>query len=238
MATAPHGAQPLEPDTGVDRVQLRSLVARIAAGQQDALRPLYESTVALAHAIALRVLIDRSLAEDAVADTYLQVWRKAPHYDPERATVLGWISMIARSRAVDLKRRRLAQRELVLGRDPTVASADPGLGRSEGAGAALDSTSVVRAACASERIEQVRAAIEALPDAQRVAVETAFFGGLTHVEVAARLDVPLGTIKTRIRSGVALLRARLSGLDGDLHATDLPPGPLSAEGAGRSRGGR
>lgn len=208
-------------------------MARVAAGQEDAVRPLYEDTVALVYGIARRVLRDPSLAEDAVAETYLHVWRKAPQYDPERASVTGWLGMIARSRAVDLKRRRRVHRERALEDDPTTVAGESAHG--DGATEAADATTVVRAAYDSERMEQIREALASLSDDQRVAVECAFFEGLTHVEVAERLDTPLGTIKTRIRTGIAHLRTRLAmiGNDFEVAATDLvPETPGGAAGEG------
>lgn len=182
---------------------LPSLIHRIAGGQRDALRMLYEATAELAYRSARRVLEDCALAEDAVAETYLQVWRAPQRYDAARGTVSGWIAMIARARALDQRRRQRGIDAIPL---------EPELEGVEGSNVEALVGPVVEAAQVSERAEFVRKALLGLPQKQRVAVECAFFHGLTHVQAAARLGEPLGTTKARIKAGLESLRFTLEPL--------------------------
>lgn len=175
----------------------------VAAGHEPSLRALYDATVSKVFGVARCILVDGALAEDAVADAYAQVWRDAGQYDPARSTVRNWIAMIVRARSIDLRRRRAARTE-----------------RED----ALDAAAAIEAvehgpaghAHVRERERLVRGALTALPPEQRVAVEAAFFGGLTHAEVARALGAPLGTVKSRIRAGLAYLRQSLGNLEAEL----------------------
>src|SRR5215208_6181750 len=175
------------------------LVQSIAAGDQLALHALYERTHRIVFTMAMRITANRETAEGLTLDVFHDVWRRAARYDPANGTVLGWIMNQARSRAID--RLRFESRK---------KRSDGGNGGGEmqpEAEAAPDPRDVLEL---REQGEALRAALAALTPDERTAIETTFFGGLTHAEAAARLGQPLGTIKTRIRSGLHKLRHALT----------------------------
>lgn len=184
---------------------LLHLVQRVSRGDEGALALLYDSTSAHAYGMALQVLGERHAAEEAVVDVFAQVWRRAATYDASRGSVLAWITILARSRAIDVRRRRGRRSEREVEFD---------LERLELEGGSLPDP--FEESRESERAGLVRKALARLPVEQRRAVETSFFGGLSHSEVARALGLPLGTIKSRIRAGLAGLRAALAGLEGEL----------------------
>jgi RNA polymerase sigma-70 factor, ECF subfamily len=173
------------------------LINSIAAGDQRALYVLFERTHRLVFTLMLRITNNRETTEELTLDVFHDVWRRASTYDVAGGSVLGWIMNQARSRAID--RVRFEQRKKRVnhhGDDPLPATdtSDP------------DGAFDVR-----EQGRLLRNALSGLTEAERQAIETAFFSELTYVEVAARLNQPLGTVKTRIRSGLAKLRQALSG---------------------------
>jgi RNA polymerase sigma-70 factor, ECF subfamily len=172
------------------------IVRAIAAGDQSALRVLYDRTHRLVFTLTMRISGNRATAEELTLDVFHDVWRRASQYDAANGSVIGWIMNQARSRAID--RLRLAQRQ---------KRSDPGTDAPESASAADDSE---RALEARERSRVLTNALALLSPAEREAIETAFFFEASYAEVAARLDQPLGTIKTRIRSGLMKLRRALS----------------------------
>jgi len=178
-------------------VRLGGLIARTVRGDEAAFAALYDATVAVVHGLALRIVGDVGAAEEVTADVYLQVWRQAVRYDATRATPLGWLLMLARSRAIDRVRARAAQRREVgsLQEALQLASAAPGPHED---------------AIIAERRRIVVAALDALPSEQRAAIELAYYGGKSHREIAAALNLPLGTVKTRIRIGMSRLRDALA----------------------------
>lgn len=171
------------------------LVQSIAAGDQLALHALYERAHRIVFTFILRITANREIAEELTIDVFHDVWRRAARYEAENGTVLGWIMNQARSRAVDRLRfeGRLKRRQNGDVAPPTEPSPDP-----------RDVFELL------ERRRSLRAALRNLTPDERQAIEATFFAGLTHVEAAARLDQPLGTIKTRIRSGLHKLRQRLT----------------------------
>lgn len=181
-----------------------ALVARMRTGDERALAALYDRHAPALLGLVLRIVRERSEAEAVLMEAFLQAWRTASRFEHERGTVLGWLTTMARSRAIDHVRAS-ARRER---REPVVA--DP-----TGALQLVDTSSV---ADPSEHVESeetrktVEAALRTLQPAQRAAIELAFFEGLTHVEVAERLAQPIGTIKTRIRMGMLKLRELLAPL--------------------------
>jgi RNA polymerase sigma-70 factor (ECF subfamily) len=166
-----------------------ALVALAARSEEIALAELYDRFGRLAYGLALRVLRDEALAEDAVQEAFLDVWRSAARFVAERAPARAWILTLVHRRAVDLVRREQRRRA-----DPLEAAAEP-------AGAATDEEAWLR----FER-ERVQAALKELPDQQREALELAYYGGFTQSELADRLGEPLGTIKSRMFNGLSRLR--------------------------------
>lgn len=178
-----------------------ALVALVARGDEAALAELYDRVGGIAYGIAFRVLRDDRLAEDAVQEGFLAVWRSAATYRAERAQARTWIVTLVHRRAVDLVRREERRRadplELVQRQEP----ADP-------AGSAED-----EAWLGFER-ERVQQALRLLPDAQREAIELSYYGGYSQSELAERLGLPLGTIKSRMFAGLARLREVLDEAEG------------------------
>lgn len=180
------------------------LLAAAADGDEGAFEELYRSTSARAFGLAVRMVRDRAVAEEVVLDAYAQLWRKARQYDAGRGPVIAWILLLVRSRAIDRLRFEALPTRAMLPVDEVAG---------ERADAALDPEA---STLETERAQRVRAALATLPREQRVAIEAAFFGGLSHSEVAAALDAPLGTVKTRIRTGLLTLRRLLAEPLGDL----------------------
>lgn len=184
---------------------LAELVARVAQRDEEALRELYERASPRVFGMALHVLADRTLAEEALVDVFEQVWRSAASYDERRGSVASWLALLARTRAIDLQRR---QRRTQSREQELCESQAWGL-EAEGLAPDLGSADAERAAL-------VRTAVESLPQEQRQALQAAFFRGLSHSEVATALEEPLGTVKARIRSALSALRLKLARLEGDL----------------------
>ncbi|MEM9382129.1 MAG: sigma-70 family RNA polymerase sigma factor [Planctomycetota bacterium] len=182
------------------RIDLEALLARVAQGDEVALKCVYDASVDRVFGLSSRILGDGALAEDAVAETYSQVWREASRYDPTRSSVLAWIVMMARTRAIDLRRGRGLDEDRLRRME---TAAEPGDELDE---------SAASAASRVERSHVVRRAVALLPREQRVALEAAFLDGWTHLQVAERLRVPLGTVKSRIRAGLETLRRKLAEL--------------------------
>lgn len=191
-----------------------TLMERIATGDESALSIFYERYKGLVFALCLRVLRDRGEAEDVLVEVFFEMWDRASRFDPGRGSPRTYLMTLTRSRAIDRQRARRvrggplvadaaqADREGASGSGHGT-SASGGGGREAGPG---------EAAVASESRELVRRAVSELDDAQREAVELAFFDGLTHREIAQRLDTPLGTIKSRVRLGLVRLRDSLERL--------------------------
>jgi len=168
------------------------LVARIRAGDQQAMSELYDRYGRVVYAVALRVLQDTGAAEDALQDIFLQLWRKPDAFDASRGSLAAWLAVVTRHRAID----RLRQRKPEVDIEECVVAGGPDLGDE------------------AERnlvIEKVRSVLAEMNPDQRRALELAYFQGLTHTEIAEKTGEPLGTIKTRIRSGLQQLRAKFAG---------------------------
>ncbi len=166
------------------------LVRLVAADDMDALRVLYERYGSIVFGMARRVLGDRQLAEECTQDVFVALWRGAAKYEPERARVSTWLIGITRYRAIDLVRRRAAR------------PVDP-YGEIWSGDESPDSADLAATADQSRR---VAAAVAELPAPQRDALMLAYFEGLSHSEIADRLEVPLGTVKGRIRLALDRLR--------------------------------
>lgn len=174
----------------------REYLVGIAAGSQDALTLLYDETSGLLFSLALRLLNSRADAEEVVLDVYKQVWRSAGTFDSSPANVVSWLALLTRSRAIDRLRQANSRRAWEM---PFENMAEP-----RGSTPAPEAQLMFH----QER-KLVRRALADLSPEQREAIELAFFEGLTHVEVAEKLGAPLGTIKTRIRTGMQRLRKSL-----------------------------
>jgi RNA polymerase sigma-70 factor, ECF subfamily len=166
-------------------------VARIRAGDQQAFAELYDRYSSVVYAVALRVLQDTGAAEDILQDIFLQLWRKPDAFDSSRGSLAAWLAVIARHRSIDRLRQRRPETDI---EDCVIASG----------------TDLRDEAERSLVIEKVRVVMNEMGTDQRAAMEMAFFQGLTHAEIAEKTGEPLGTIKTRIRSGLQLLRTRLA----------------------------
>ena len=176
-----------------------ALIKRVADGDQYALNTLYDSTNRLVFGLVLRILNDRSTAEEVILDVYTQVWRQAALYDRSRGAPLAWIVTIARSRAIDrLRSGRLEQQS----KEPIDAVGE----------VRATTISPEEATFSSERQRLIRSALDALSPEQREVIELAYYSGLSHTEIAARLGQPLGTVKTRTRLGMMKLRESLRPL--------------------------
>lgn len=179
-----------------------ALVALAARSDDAALAELYDRFGRIAYGLALRVVRDAALAEDAVQEAFLAIWRSAPRFAAERAKASTWILTLVHRRAVDLVRREERRRAEPLDEQAESAQATPGsLGADDEVWLRLER-------------ERVRGALETLPDQQREAIELAYFGGFTQSELAERLGLPLGTIKSRMFAGLSRLREALEGTDG------------------------
>ena len=175
-----------------------ALLQEITSGDQAALAEFYDATSPMVFGLALRILNERAAAEDAVVEVYMQVWTQAITYEPQRGAPLAWLLTLTRSRAIDLLRARTRVQAVELRE------------ASDGApSAALDPEA---SSVAAEQQRFVRRALEGLSDDQRQVIELAYFAGLSHTEIAARLGQPLGTVKTRIRTGMIRLRELLDPL--------------------------
>jgi len=170
-----------------------ALVALAARSEQSALAELYDRFGRPAYGLALRILRDESLAEDAVQDAFLAVWRTAPRFLPERGKASTWILTLVHRRAVDLVRREERRRTDALDPDEPGDRSPP-----------VDEEAWLRL-----QRERVQSALRQLPDQQREAIELAYYGGFTQSELAERLGQPLGTIKSRMFLGLGRLRELL-----------------------------
>ncbi len=166
---------------------------------------LYDRFGSMAFALAQRILGDAADAEETVADAFIQAWTSAQTFDPARASVPAWLCMITRTRALDRLRARKRRARII--EEAAVQSAG-----TEAAAVPLGSLSVSpdRLAEQNDLRERVVQSLAALPDNQRQVIELAYFGGLSHSEIADRLNEPLGTVKTRVRAAMSKLRDALT----------------------------
>jgi RNA polymerase sigma-70 factor (ECF subfamily) len=178
--------------------ELAALVRRVADQDERAMAELYDSTSRLVYGLVTRIVVDPSTAEEVLTDVYMQVWRQADRYDQQRGAPLAWLTTIARSRALDRVRSGSQEQR-----------------RTEPLDVASQHTSEVgadEATLAGEVRTQVRRALELLSAEQRQVIELAYYGGLSHSEIALELGQPLGTVKTRTRLGMIKLREALGPL--------------------------
>jgi RNA polymerase sigma-70 factor (ECF subfamily) len=173
---------------------LTPLMTRIAAGEREALRQLYDATSAKLFGVCLRILSDREESEDVLQDVYVTIWRRADRFDGARASVMTWVSTIARNRAIDRLRARgpMAYAEQV--DDMEIADGQ-------------DSAETLLSA-ADDR-NRLHGCMSELDDRTQKVIRTAFFEGVTYEALAKSMDAPLGTVKSWIRRGLAKLKGCL-----------------------------
>jgi RNA polymerase sigma factor (sigma-70 family) len=176
-----------------------AVVALVARSDQEALAELYDRFGRVAYGLALRVLRDEKLAEDAVQEGFLAVWRNADRFMPERAKASTWLLTLVHRRAVDVVRLEDRRRA-----DPLPEAIEP-----------TPSESAEDDAWLRFERERVQAALRRLPDQQREALELAYYGGFTQSELAERLGQPIGTIKSRMFAGLTRLRELLAEPNGE-----------------------
>jgi len=182
-----------------------ALVSRLIAGDERALGELYDRHGGMAYSLACAIVHDSADAEEVVAEAFAQIWRSAATFDPSRGNVIAWLTTIVRSRSLDLVR---SQRRRARALDEAVAMSD----ESEAPGMSTGLSTADRGAELSETQLLVRRSLARLPANQRTVLELAYFGGLSQSEIADRLKEPLGTVKTRMRSGMEKLRHQLQPL--------------------------
>ncbi len=168
-----------------------ALARAIRSGDQGAMATLYDRYSSIVYSVALRVLQDTGAAEDVLQDVFMQLWRNPGAFDASRGNMAAWLAVIARHRAIDALRRRRPENDI----EDVIVSIEPDLASE---------------ADRSRAMVKVRGALQAMPGAQRSALEMAYFEGFTHVEIAEKTGEPLGTVKTRIRSGLLSLRKVLA----------------------------
>jgi RNA polymerase sigma-70 factor (ECF subfamily) len=178
-------------------------ISRIQAREERALGEFYDSTGRLVYSLAMRILGNAEDAEEVVGDVFSQVWRNAAHFDAGRGSVLAWLMMMTRSRALDRVRSR--------GNRPSLEQT-----MEASRNLATTEESIEEAAFIAERRRLVREALAELSEDQRSLIELAFYQGLSHSELSACAGLPVGTVKTRIRLGMLKLRDRLAPLRGAL----------------------
>ena len=163
------------------------LVSAIRFGDEQAMAQLYERYSPIVYSVALRVLGNTAAAEDVLQEVFMQLWRSPQMFDASRGSLPGWLAVITRNRAIDSLRKRRPEADI----NEVVVSVEPDL---------------VSSAGWSRALEKIRGVLGGMPALQRSALEMAFFDGLTHSEIAQMTGEPLGTVKTRIRAGLVILR--------------------------------
>lgn len=163
------------------------LLGRVERGDEQAMAALFDRYSRVVYSVALRVLRDASAAEDVLQEIFMQVWRSPDRFSATRGSLGGWLAIVSRNRSIDTLRRKRPSEQV---EDAILASP----------------TNLANEAERSLLMERAKAAIITLPPEQRKTLEMAFFDGLTHTEIAEMTGDPLGTVKTRIRSGLQSLR--------------------------------
>lgn len=187
------------PDRNETRAEDDELIRRVALGDRQAFEALYDRYAASVFGVALRMLGEREIAEEAVQEIFWRIWQRAASFDRSRAFA-PWLFGIAHNYCIDeLRRRRVRPQPVYEDDEHPVLSDIP------------DEADVGETAVLSDQRRIVREALDQLPDEQREALLLAYFGGLTQQEIATKLGNPLGTVKTRMRLGLQKLRALLQG---------------------------
>jgi RNA polymerase sigma-70 factor (ECF subfamily) len=163
------------------------VISRICSGDESAMAVLYDRYSRVVYSVALRVLADTGAAEDVLQDVFVQLWRNPAAFDAARGGLMAWLAVITRHRAIDHLRKQRPHEDF----SETIIATD---------------ATTVSDAERDQALQKVRTIMARMPDDQRSALEMAFFDGLTHTEIAGKTNQPLGTVKTRIRSGLLTLR--------------------------------
>lgn len=204
-----------------------ALLELISAGDQLALGELYDRLGHVAYGLAVRVVGDRGIAEEAVQDAFLSVWGSAARFDATRGRCRSWVLTIVHRRAVDLVQRAARRPEIIVEAVPERSS-----------------PSAEETAAVLEERRVVVHALEQISDAQREAIELAYYGGYTQSQIADRLGVPLGTIKTRVYNGLRTLNALLNDVNASVSPTrfagqqPLPQAAIAIEARDADRSSR
>jgi RNA polymerase sigma-70 factor (ECF subfamily) len=199
-------ARPLRADARAGsgtRADADALLLAVAAGDEQAVARLYDAYASLLYALALRIVRAPEDAEEVVLEAFTQAWRDAPRFDPARGSAVAWLVSIARSRALDRVRSSARVRRTA---DRAVASAPADETPAMSTWRDDPESSAER----TDRYARIASAVRALAPPVREVVELAFAEGLTHSELAERLGIPLGTVKTRMRNGIRCLRESLA----------------------------
>lgn len=180
-------------DEDPDRDRDNTLILGVAGGDRDAFAEFYDRWSGRLFALIVRILVDRAQSEEVLQEVFLEIWRNAASFSPERGSARAWVVTMARRRAVDRVRSSQAARDR----------------EEQWRGYMPDVDITVQAVEDSLAGEDVRRALDAVGEPQRSTLVMAYFTGLTHTEIAQRTGVPLGTVKTRIRNGIARLRKEM-----------------------------
>lgn len=175
--------------TGLDDSLLLELIAQ---GQQSAMAVIFSRYSKVIYSVSLRVLRDTGAAEDVLQEIFMQIWRKPGSFRSSRGSLGSWLAVIARNRAIDTLRRRKPLSDI---HDMMLAS----------------STNLAQESEHALLLQRAQGVMQTLPEPQRLVLELAYFEGLTHTEIAERTGDPLGTVKTRIRSALMVLRKAMQG---------------------------
>jgi RNA polymerase sigma-70 factor (ECF subfamily) len=192
---------------GLRELSDEELLAAIAERDQDSVAVLFDRYGGLAFALALRVLSDHGTAEDVVQESFLSIWRQAASYDTSRGTARTWLLTVVRNRAVD----RLRSNRIRVAMDRPIEGMDNSLGVSD----------VWAEVSVKIDREAIRESLSNLPAEQQEVIELAYLGGLTHVEIAERLSLPLGTVKGRMRIALRKLHSLLDPSEFEARSTHL-----------------
>lgn len=176
---------------------LEDLMMKVADGDRNAFEAVYTETADVVYGVAHRILRDPARAEEVAQEVLVDVWRQAGRFDPSKGSVMGWVVVMTRRRAIDTVRSSESARRRDSSQPTNPTSSDP----------------VAEAAVTDDEHGRVRAEVAGLKPGQREAIELAFFDGLTYREVAARLGIPVGTAKTRIRDALTRLKANMGPAD-------------------------
>lgn len=184
---------------GSSRPPLEQLLERVARGDRDAFEMLYDDVIDVVFGLARKVIIDRHLASDVAQDVMVTLWESAGRFDAAKGSAMAWIATITRRRAIDVVRSREAGRRREEEQWPAATVPDP----------------VGEQIVESAEWSAMRSALDSLSDLQLQSISLAFFQGKTHLQISHELDVPLGTVKTRIRDGLLRLASRMENFAGE-----------------------